>query len=177
MLSRVSSREQKRQPHWPSHMPAEARRDPQTEECGTCMTRTPPDDRRRLTGGAPGAAGGDLKAGAKIGGKTPREVCSLPTCLVLHACKRCAPVMGAKRPPPGSQRRVEILRRQGCKRSGEPARRPTPMHCQRLSPYTCNPRSLCLSLSLYLSPLTLLLSIPIGGGCDAHHLIISAARS
>ena len=36
-----------------------------TEECGTCMTRTPPDDRRRLTGGAPGAAGGDLKAGAK----------------------------------------------------------------------------------------------------------------
>ena len=27
--------------------------------------------------------------------------------------------MGAKRPPPGSQRRVEILRREGCKRPGE----------------------------------------------------------
>ena len=36
------------------------------------MTRTPPDDRRRLTGGALGAAGGDLKAGAKRGGKTRR---------------------------------------------------------------------------------------------------------
>ena len=83
------------------------------------MTRTPPDDRRRLTGGATGAAGGDLKAGAKKGGKTPREVCSLPTCLVHHACRRCALVMGAKRPPPGSQRRVEILRREGCNPPGE----------------------------------------------------------
>ena len=62
--------------------------------CGARMTRTPPDDRRRLTGGALWPQEGILR-------QAPRRRqdafcgCALPMCLVHRACTRCALVMCA----------------------------------------------------------------------------------
>ena len=52
--------------------------------CGTCMTRTPPNIRRRLTGGARKPKGGDLKARPNSEQDAPIQ-CNLRVCLARHA--------------------------------------------------------------------------------------------
>ena len=65
-----------------------------TSECGTRMTRTPPDDRRRLTGGALWPQEGILR---QVPGRRQDAsgICALPMCLVHRTCRRCALVMRA----------------------------------------------------------------------------------